>query len=178
MNNPLSFPESTLVNRLVAKDRFYQQDSSLRDWLTREVESIVWLYKLTPQTLHVSPSEGIEEVDVFLLAFKPAGHDKRPVERIAKLIPRPTLFLFSHEEYALRIEGLSIESVYYGLLSQLEGLDAHTAAEYHAQQEERDRQAKLAKQIEQLERKARKETQHRRRYELFQQITQLKENAK
>lgn len=47
MDNILSFPTSTIVNKPVPKNAFYgrSNDSSLREFLTREFEGIVWLYR-------------------------------------------------------------------------------------------------------------------------------------
>ena len=66
MDNILSFPTSTIVNKPVPKNAFYgrSSDSSLREFLTREFESIVWLYKLAPATLNVEDGEYEHENDV------------------------------------------------------------------------------------------------------------------
>lgn len=55
MENILNFPITTVVNKSVPKNAFYgrSSDSTFREFLTREFESIVWLYKLAPATLNV-----------------------------------------------------------------------------------------------------------------------------
>ena len=54
------------------KNAFYGRsgDSSLREFLTREFESIVWLYKLAPATLNVEDCGYVHEIEVFYGSMK------------------------------------------------------------------------------------------------------------
>ena len=72
MDNILNFPSTTIVNKPVPKNAFYgrSSDSSLREFLTREFEGIVWLYKLAPATLNVEDGEYVHEIDVFYCRMK------------------------------------------------------------------------------------------------------------
>lgn len=98
MYNILSFPTTTIVNKPVPKNAFYgrSSDSSLRDFLTHEFETIVWLYKLTPATLNVEYGEYVHEIDVFYCRMKEDKYSVKPFCAMDELLPRHTVFIIEH----------------------------------------------------------------------------------
>lgn len=102
MDNVLHFPLSTIVDKNVPKNAFFgrasvEQKSTLKDFLTREFESIVWLYKLAPVTLNVEDGEYVHEIDVFYCRMK---EDKYSVESFSvmdELLPRHTIFIIEYD---------------------------------------------------------------------------------
>lgn len=100
MDNILSFPTSTIVNKPVPKNAFYgrSSDSSLREFLTREFESIVWLYKLAPATLNVEDGEYVHEIDVFYCRMKENEYSIKPFSVMDELLPRHTVFIIEYGE--------------------------------------------------------------------------------
>lgn len=98
MDNILNFPSTTLVNKPVPKNAFYvrSNDSSLREFLTREFESIVWLYKLAPATLNVEDGEHVHEIDVFHCRMKENKYSIKPFCAMDGLLPRHTIFIIEH----------------------------------------------------------------------------------
>ena len=198
MNNPLNFPATTVVNKSVPKNAFYGRstDSSLREFLTREFENIVWLYKLAPSTLNVEDGERVHEIAVF--------HCK-----MDKLLPRHTLFIIEYEgkidilmhhkemtaakseqkwtcgvtelqrevsfdTLSLKIEGQSMDAVYSNILSQISGLSASNEVEYKEQAEIRKKVEQLQKQVTSLQKQVRAEKQFNRQMELNAEARRLK----
>lgn len=98
MDNILNFPTSTIVNKPVPKNAFYgrSNDSSLREFLTREFESIVWLYKLAPATLNVEDGEYVHEIDVFYCRMKEVKYSIKPFSVMDELLPRHTIFIIEY----------------------------------------------------------------------------------
>lgn len=96
--NPLNFPSTTIVNKPVPKNAFYgrSSDSSLREFLTREFEGIVWLYKLAPATLNVVDGEHVHEIDVFYCRMKEDKYSIKPFSAMDELLPRHTIFLIEY----------------------------------------------------------------------------------
>lgn len=85
------------------------------------------------------------------------------------------------EEMELAIEGLNMDAVYESFVKQISALTAPiqwdddlSAKENTAKIAERK---KLQKQIEKLERQLRKETQPRKKFELYRKLRELKENV-
>lgn len=98
MDNILNFPSTTIVNKPVPKNAFYRRssDSSLREFLTREFESIVWLYKLAPVTLNVEDGEYVHEIDVFYCRMKEDRYSIKPFCTMDELLPRHTVFIIEY----------------------------------------------------------------------------------
>lgn len=99
MDNILNFPSTTIVNKLVPKNAFYgrSSDSSLREFLTREFESIVWLYKLAPATLNVEDGEYVHEIDVFYCRMKEDKYSLKTFSKMDELMPRHTIFIIEYD---------------------------------------------------------------------------------
>ena len=89
MNNILNLPSTTIVNKPVPKNAFYgrSSDSSLREFLTQEFESIIWLYKLAPATLNVEDGEYVHEIDVFYCRMKENEYSIKPFSVMDELLP-------------------------------------------------------------------------------------------
>ena len=98
MDNILNFPSTTIVNKPVPKNAFYGRscDSSLREFLTREFESIVWLYKFAPATLNVEEGEYVHEIDVFYCRMKENEYSIKPFCAMDELLPRHTIFIIEY----------------------------------------------------------------------------------
>ncbi len=99
MENLLDFPLPTIVNKGVPKSAFYArsaQKTRLKDLLTREFDSITWLYKLTAQTLNVADGEKVQEIDVFLCRMKEDRYRINPFCSIDELLPRHTMFIIAY----------------------------------------------------------------------------------
>lgn len=99
MDNILNFPSTTIVNKPVPKNAFYgrSNDSSLREFLTREFEGIVWLYKLAPATLNVEDGEYVREIDVFYCRMKENEYSIKPFSVMDELLPRHTVFIIEYD---------------------------------------------------------------------------------
>lgn len=103
MDNVLHFPLSTIVDKNVPKNAFFgrasvEQKSTLKDFLTREFESIVWLYKLAPATLNVEDGEYVHEIDVFYCRMKENEYSIKPFSVMDELLPRHTVFIIEYGE--------------------------------------------------------------------------------
>lgn len=101
MDNVLHFPPSTIVDINVPKKAFFgrasvEQKSTLKDFLTREFEGIVWLYKLSPATLNVEDGEYVHEIDVFYCRMKEDKYNINPFSAMDELLPRHTIFIIEY----------------------------------------------------------------------------------
>lgn len=102
MENLLNFPQSTIVNKVVPKNAFYgrsAQKTWLKDLLTREFDSITWLYKLTAQTLNIANGDKVQEIDVFLCRMKGDSYSINPFCGMDELLPRHTMFIIEYGEH-------------------------------------------------------------------------------
>ena len=99
MNNPLQFPASTIVDRLIPKAQFVKASSTptaLRSLLAEEFEQIRLLYLLRPDTINVAEGNEVKEIDVFLFRCKTEHYSIKPFCGIDDLIPRHTIYIIEH----------------------------------------------------------------------------------
>jgi len=73
MNNLFEYPQETIVNRVVPKTMFYkfmEVNPRMKVRFVNDVEKITWLYKLSANTLNVTSSDDLVEIDVFVATLK------------------------------------------------------------------------------------------------------------
>ena len=76
----IKLPSTTIVNRRIPKDRFYSGRSNvaeLKVLFTEAVEKVVWMNKLSPNTMNFPPSEEIREIEIFETTLAVKAVDRR-----------------------------------------------------------------------------------------------------
>lgn len=99
MNNPLQFPPTTIVDRLIPKAQFVKASSTptaVRTLLADEFEQIRLLYVLRPDTVNVAEGNEVMEIDVFLFRCKTEHYSINPFFGLDDLIPRHTIYIIQH----------------------------------------------------------------------------------
>lgn len=69
----IKLPEKCYVNRFLPKKIFYEKvevSSGVKDEFVNLVERITWLYKLSPETIVITKTENIEEIQIFQIDVK------------------------------------------------------------------------------------------------------------
>ena len=89
------FPESAAFRRVLPKNKIYEHGSpstAVRQLFVRQVEQIVWQYKLAPETVNLKASKAVPEIQIFSITLK-EGELKPEVLRCIDLaIPFPIIF--------------------------------------------------------------------------------------
>lgn len=91
----MDLPASTVVNRLVPKEKFYSKTSvsgKLRQQFTDEIEKIRWTNKIAPSTLNITSKE-YAELQVFEIVLKRSAISASVLKHIDTFIPYPILFV-------------------------------------------------------------------------------------
>lgn len=73
MKNLLNYRKDVIVDRVVPKTKFYnfmEVNQRMKVRFVNDVEKITWLYKLSANTLNVTSSEDLVEIDVFVATLK------------------------------------------------------------------------------------------------------------
>jgi hypothetical protein len=94
-----AYPPSTRFGKAVPKTRIHAAASSnkrIRELFTAQVSDIVWLHKLSPETLHLPARHGIAEIQVFSLQLKSPQLDPAILRALDKAIPFPLLVEIHH----------------------------------------------------------------------------------
>ncbi|MFX0561137.1 DUF4391 domain-containing protein [Tepidibacillus infernus] len=96
-------PSSTLVNRKIPKNKFYeklQANHHLKELFTEQVESILWKHKLSKDTIRLEPKDDIEEIQIFEIHLKEQTYSLDLLRNIDKAIPYPILHVLMYDGQA------------------------------------------------------------------------------
>ena len=101
MDNILHFPVGTIVDSVVPKTKFYrfmEVNPRMKSHFVNDVESIRWLYKLSPYTLNVTATEDMKEIEVFVATLKEADCPTDLFTFIDTHMPRHLVFILLHND--------------------------------------------------------------------------------
>lgn len=99
MDNILHFPTETIVDSVIPKTKFYrfmEVNPRMKSHFVNDVESIRWLYKLSPDTLNVTATEDMKEIEVFVATLKEADCPTDLFTFIDTHMPRHLVFILLH----------------------------------------------------------------------------------
>jgi hypothetical protein len=95
------YPEKALVNRTIPKTKFYEKANitkTVKDAFIRQIQNIVWAYKLSPETINLNTTKDLLEIQVFNISLKTTELDERVLLAIDKAIPHPIIFQLNFED--------------------------------------------------------------------------------
>lgn len=195
----LGLPQSTEVNRRIAKEKLYQNATltpKLRELIKDQIEAVVWGNKLAESTMAISAGATIKEIQVFEVQLRQCEVDRRILSAIAKAIPYKILFvlIFENEAQAwievsdtfystdwqqldgltLKIEGLNLDAVYESFARQIAGGRLGTEGDIEVAVDRDKLRQKLERDIATLEKKILRETQFKKQVEINGELKQLK----
>ncbi len=104
MDNLLNFPTTTIVDSLVPKTKFYrfmEVNPRMKSRFVNDVTRIDWLYKLSPDTLNVTASDDMKEIEVFVATLKQADSPTDLFTFIDTNMPRHIVFILQHGENSM-----------------------------------------------------------------------------
>ena len=194
----LGLPRATELKRQLPKSAIYRKfsmNTAAREKLDADVSRIDIVNEVSPANTTLAAGETVTSFFVLLVILKRAEYDEKNIVLLSKLIEQNMLFVLRFEDQArlavfhskllqgdwVPVDGLSVtliglnfDAVWENLLIQIGNVTMGAGRTLDEQLAVDERRAKLQKQIEQLERKARAEKQPKKKYELHQQILQIK----
>jgi len=108
----LHLPDSALVDRFIAKSKFYERaviSQKLKDDFINKIQKITWKYKLSESTIGINKTEDVTEIQIFEIELKEKDIPKAILSLIDKAIPYQILYQFNFKEqsaYAITLKGL------------------------------------------------------------------------
>ena len=91
----ITYPPQAAFGRTVPKNKVYEHSGAntrLKDLFVKQVEQIVWTYKLAPETLNLSARPGVPEIQVFSVQLKTPELHRDVLRSIDGAIPFPIVF--------------------------------------------------------------------------------------
>jgi len=97
------WPPASAFGRVIPKNKIYEHaeaTTSLKDLFVREVDQITWTHKLAPETVNLTATKQVAEIQIFRLTTRTATLDTTVLRAIDKAIPFPLIFEIVHEDRA------------------------------------------------------------------------------
>ncbi|MEY9748606.1 hypothetical protein ABIF65_007980 [Bradyrhizobium japonicum] len=89
------YPKGAAFGRLVPKSKIYEYagaNTALKDLFVREVDQVIWRFKLAPETTNLSATSAVAEVQIFGISLKTGKLDEAVLRALDKAIPFPLIF--------------------------------------------------------------------------------------
>lgn len=195
-------PHTAEVNKALPKKAIFAKfglKAAQRDRFDADISRMVISHEISSRSIPALASGDITAIYVVSVLLKRKDFDTANLELVYKLIPQRMViaitlddqvrFAIYHERLfftpwqpadtaAIPLNGLSLDEVWHNLVTTYGDItiaDGNTLTEQIIADEQRD---KLQRQIATLENKMKREKQPRRKFELHQQISELKKSTK
>lgn len=89
------YPSPSAFGRIVPKDKIYEHGSvspKVRELFVSQVAQIRWKYKLAPETIHVSATPGVLEIQVFDVTLKGEELNMQVLRCMDEAIPTSVIY--------------------------------------------------------------------------------------
>ncbi len=96
MNFIYDFPKKAAYGKVIPKNKVYayaNPRTRIKELFVREVDKIVWAYKLSPQTINLPESGFVKEIQIITIDLKSKDLDYDVLKTIDKAIPSSIIFI-------------------------------------------------------------------------------------
>ncbi len=195
-----SLPVSTAINKPLYKKAVFEKfnlKAAERDRFDADISRMALVARVSTATVPaLSEGQEVKGFYVLQVALKRKDYDTKNILKLQKLIPQKMVFALQYDDQTqfcifhtrlqqsawmptddatITLQGLSLDDVWNNIVATIGGLDNQAEETIEEQIIHREQREKLLRQIESLEKQCRTEKQTRKKYELHQQITRLKE---
>ncbi|MEQ1530980.1 MAG: DUF4391 domain-containing protein [Methylococcales bacterium] len=94
------FPKQAAFERTLPKNKIYEHakpSSALREQFVRQIDKVVWQYKLSPETVNLPARPGVPEIQIFAIALKTPDLSEDVLRCIDQAIPFPIIYQLTFE---------------------------------------------------------------------------------
>ena len=100
MTTLFAYPTNAAVGRVLPKSKIYERSqptTAVKELFVRQIEQIVWQYKLAPETINVQGTTIVPEIQIFRITLKTGELKPEALRCIDQAIPFPLVFELCHE---------------------------------------------------------------------------------
>lgn len=192
----INLPKACVVNKPIPKKTFYEKvniSNSIKEEFVEKLSKIYWRYKISEDTINISKTDDVEEIEIFELELKEKYNSKNIIKTITKNIPYPILFCIKYSDefqYAIKYDedvffsdwnkdidfkftALNIELVYNNLIKKLTDIN-ESVKDLDSEIKKQNEIHKLEEDIRKLEKKIHSEKQFNIKIQYNEQIAELK----
>lgn len=94
----INYPKQAAFGRILPKNKIYEHSGAntrLKDLFVKQVEQVVWQYKLAPETTNLTAKPGVPELQIFSIQLKSAELDLDVLRCIDGVVQFPIIFELS-----------------------------------------------------------------------------------
>lgn len=191
-------PKSTEIRKPVHKKLIYSKfatelSGDKKDRFDADISRIIITNEISPASINIKEGDKVSSIFVVQIELKNKNFNDRNIILVSKLFGQNLMLVLhyekeyqlviyetkllksewqSEEQFSLKLNGLDFDSIWDNFVTQVSGIDIQDGNTLIEQISIESEKEKMKKQIEDLERKARKETQSKKKFEMFQQIKQ------
>ena len=193
-------PKTTEINKQLPKKAIFEKfkpNAADRKLFDEQINRLSIVAEISPQTVSIAADEEVAAIYIILVLMKTANCDKKNIILLSKLINQNMLFALQYEntvnfaayradrvimsdsrsmdDWELKLKGLNLRSTWDALIADISGLEPADGKSLDEMIIQNENIKRLEKKIAILEKKAMIERQPRRKWDLAQEIKQLKE---
>ena len=95
-----NYPQQAIFGKILPKKKIYEfakPSSAVKELFIKQVEQIVWEYKLSPETINIPPGDAVQEIQVFKIQLKIPDIDQKIFRAIDEAIPSNIFYEVTYE---------------------------------------------------------------------------------
>lgn len=96
----IAYPANAAFGRTLPKNKIYEHSGAntrLKDLFVKQVDQIVWQYKLAPETVNLPARPGVAEIQVFTIHLKTAELHRDVLRCVDSAVQFPIIFELNHD---------------------------------------------------------------------------------
>lgn len=192
----IELPKECIVDKFIPKKIFYEKVSlstNLKQEFVDKLDKIYWKYKISEDTLNISKTKNVEEIEIFELTLKEKVNCQNIIKVITRNIPYIILFEICYNDevqYAIKhnddiyftnwnekidfnFNGIDLNVVYENIIRSVTNI-SEQSNNIDEELEKGKKLKEIQKEIEKLESKMKAEKQFNKKVELNKNILELK----
>lgn len=192
----IELPKECIVDKFVPKKIFYEKislSSNLKQEFVDKIDKIYWKYKISEDTLNISKTENVEEIEIFELTLKEKVNCQNIIKVITRNIPYIILFEICYNDevqYAIKynddiyftnwnekinfnFNGIDLNVVYENIIRSVTNISEQNN-NINVELEKSKKLKEIQRKIQRLEGKIKTEKQFNKKVELNKNILELK----
>lgn len=196
----IELPKECIVDKFIPKKIFYEKvslSSNLKQEFVDKIDKIYWKYKISEDTLNISKTENVEEIEIFELTLKEKVNCQNIIKVITRNIPYIILFeIYYNDEvqYAIKhnddfyftnwnekinfnFNGIDLNIVYENIIRSVTNISEQDN-NIDEELEKGKKLKEVQKEIERLENKMKSEKQFNKKVELNKKINEMRQLLK
>lgn len=194
----LGLPKSTELSKQLPKKAIYlkfNMNTAAKDKFDADISRITIVSEISPATTTIAAGESISAIYVLLVSLKHKDYSEATIAQLNRLINQSMVLVLEcgserrlavyhtkliqsewklADDCTISLKGLNLDDVWNNIVVQIGSIDVEKGNSLEEQIAVDEKRAKVLKEIDRLEALARKEKQPKKKFELVQQIQQLK----